>query len=171
MEDINDIVIDPEEVIHFDIEEIDKESIDEAVGMVDNLATFYYDDKFMCSHPSFKKRVDTDLESLRVMLKLRKADEKVQDQLMKSIAANPNNASLYKSLADIQKVIISLTTKINELVTGLQTMMRGYQQELNFDGNGDGAPPEESETVSVDVTVRGSKDFIRLMKKSSENED
>ena len=161
--------LDAVEIVSFDLESVESEAVDEAVTLVDNLAKFYYDEDFMRSHPSFKKRVDSDLESLRVVLKLRKADERVQDQLIKSIASNPNNASLYKALADIQKVIISLTTKMNEIVTGLNNLMRGYQQELNFD-----APGTDSEQTNTgentEMVMRGAKDFIREMKNNMERE-
>lgn len=160
--------IDSEEVVHFDLDAVEDEAKQDAIAMVDNLAKFYYNENFMKSHPSFAKRVETDIESLRVVIKLRKADELVQNQLIKSIASNTNNASLYKALADIQKVIISLTTKINELVNGLNNLMRGYQQELDFDGSA-GQDREERDDGEIeeseDITMRGAKDFIRQMRK------
>ena len=154
--------VDGLQLIDIDMDGIDEESKRDAVALIDNLSKFYYDDNFMRQHPTFKRRVDTDLESLRILFKMRKTDEVAHDLLIKAISGNSSNASLYKSLSDIQKTIISVTTKIGNIVEGLNTLMKGYQLELNFDTE-DSPTPQSDDVENVGNTHRGSKEFIERM--------
>ena len=81
MEDLNSIfadvdldgIVDPgEEVVNIDIESIEDHSIMDAKAMVENLSKFYYDEEFMKANPSLKKRIDSELESLRILIKMRR---------------------------------------------------------------------------------------------------
>ena len=154
--------IDGLQLIDIDMDGIDEESKRDAVALIDNLSKFYYDENFMRQHPTFKKRVDTDLESLRILFKMRKTDEVAHDLLIKAISGNSSNASLYKSLSDIQKTIISVTTKIGNIVEGLNTLMKGYQLELNFESE-DLPAPQSDDLDNVGNTHRGTKEFIEKM--------
>ena len=120
----------------------------------------------MAANPTFKKRVDADLESLRILIKMRKADEVAHDNLLKAIAGNSSNASLYRSLTEMQKTIISITTKMGEIVTGLNNLMKGFQLEINFQE--ESTPGTDTISSSQD-TYRGSKDFINKMNKECQN--
>ena len=85
------------EDVVIDIDGIGSTSEMDARDMVDNLSKFYYDEEFMRKNPNVKKRIDSELESLRVLIKMRKADEAVHDAIIKAISANNSNASLYRS--------------------------------------------------------------------------
>lgn len=174
MNDIRDIfeetnmdgIIDSEQLIDFDMEEIDQSSKSDAAELIQNLSKFYYDENFMAANPTFKKRVDADLESLRILIKMRKADEVAHDNLLKAIAGNSSNASLYRSLTEMQKTIISITTKMGEIITGLNNLMKGFQLEINFQDNNSN---DEEEDVEYTKDIhRGSKEFIEQMKRESE---
>ena len=112
----------------------------------------------MSAHPMAKKRIDTELESLRVLIKMRKADEQAHDSIITAIASNSNNASLYRALTDIQKTILAITSKISETIIGINNILKGFQLEINFD------KPAEPESDST----RGSKDFISKMRTEME---
>ena len=156
--------IDGENLITIDLSDIDDSSIKDARDMINNLSQFYYDEEFIKSHPTIKKRIDSELESMRVLIKMRKADERAHDAILQAISTNNNNASLYRALTEIQKTIISITTKMGEIVTSLNNMMKGFQLEMNFDKNND-------EEIEVNQnTHRGSKDFIKSMLKESEED-
>ena len=158
-----DGIVDGEQIIDFDIDGIDKSSADDAASLVQNLSKLYYNEEFMSANPTFKKRVDADLESLRILIKMRKADEVAHDNLLKAIAGNSSNASLYRSLTEMQKTIISITTKMGEIVTGLNNLMKGFQLEINFqEHDTDEDDLMDSRDVSKD-THRGSKEFITMM--------
>ena len=120
----------------------------------------------MAANPTFKKRVDADLESLRILIKMRKADEVAHDNLLKAIAGNSSNASLYRSLTEMQKTIISITTKMGEIVTGLNNLMKEFQLEINFQEE---STPDTDTISSSQDTYRGSKDFINKMNEECQN--
>jgi hypothetical protein len=163
-EDINmEGIIDTVDVIDIDIDGIGMDSERIAKEMVDNLSSFYYNEEFMSRNPQFKKRVENDVESLRVLIKMRKADEEAHDILIKAIAGNSSNASLYRSLSEMQKTIISITTKINEIITGLNNLMKGYQLELNFEDSKEETSTSSEDNNNVSSTHRGSKEFIEQM--------
>ena len=154
--------IDGLQLVEIDLEGINEAAKTDAVALIDNLSKFYYDADFMRRNPAFKKRVDTDLESLRILFKMRRADEEAHDLLIKAIAGNSGNASLYKSLTEMQKTIISITSKMGDIVEGLNALMKGYQLELNFDDKQEEAE-EENDTPTNVTTSRGTKEFIQKM--------
>lgn len=169
----DDNVIDGLEVVNIPIEDIGTEAEGKAKSLIEDLAKFYYDDEFLKANPNFRKRVDNDMESLRMLLKMRAADEVTHDVLIKAIAANSSNASLYRSLTTVQTTILQITTKIENIVNNLTTLIKGYQLELNFkyeneiaNNESDNAP----ETIEDSPTThRGSKAFIEQMQRIEEN--
>lgn len=169
----NDNVIDGLEVVNIPIEDIGTEAEGKAKSLIEDLAKFYYDDEFLKANPNFRKRVDNDMESLRMLLKMRAADEVTHDVLIKAIAANSSNASLYRSLTTVQTTILQITTKIENIVNNLTTMIKGYQLELNFKYENEIANNESDdapETIEDSPTThRGSKAFIEQMQRIEEN--
>ena len=168
-----DGTIDGLEVVNIPIEDISKSAEDKAQSLVEDLTEFYYDPEFLKKNPNFKKRVDNDLESLRMLLKMRAADEVTHDVIIKAIAANSSNASLYASLTKIQTAILQITTKIETIVNNLTTMIKGYQMELNFKTEQEQLNSESNlnETTTIDdinSAHRGSKSFIEHMSKIEE---
>ena len=156
-----DGVVDGMELVDIDMEGIDKASLDDAMALVDNLSKLYCNEEFMKNNPNFKKRVDAELESLRVLIKMRKTDEVAHDLIIKAIAGNSGNASLYKSLAEIQKTILSITTKMGDIITGLNNLLKGYQLEMNFEEQEQ--PETDQEQPKLKNAYRGSKEFIERM--------
>lgn len=156
--------VDGLQLVDIDLESINESAKTDAVSLIDNLSKLYYDEDFMKRNPTFKKRVDTDLESLRILFKMRKTDEETHDILIKAIAGNSGNASLYKSLTELQKTIISITTKICDIIEGLNNLMKGYQTELiNKEEETDELDEDNFDPTS---TCRGTKLFIEQMNKS-----
>lgn len=154
-----DDIIDAEEIVDIDLDGINEESHKDAIELISNIEKYYYNDEFMQNNPKLKKRIDTELESMRVLLKMRKADEVTHDVLIKAISKNSSNASLYRSLTEIQKTIISITTKISEIITGLNNLLKNYQLELNFKEDNSINENEEVGDV-INGACRGTKSFI-----------
>ena len=169
----DDNVIDGLEVVNIPIEDISTEAEGKAKSLIEDLAKFYYDDEFLKANPNFRKRVDNDMESLRMLLKMRAADEVTHDVLIKAIAANSSNASLYRSLTTVQTTILQITTKIENIVNNLTTMIKGYQLELNFKYENEIANNESNDATETiedsPTTHRGSKAFIEQMQRIEEN--
>ena len=71
-------------------------------------------------------------------------------------------------MTNVQTTILQITTKIENIVNNLTTMIKGYQLELNFKLEQEQANQEEPEEVTVDNVSsqhRGSKSFIEQMNK------
>lgn len=165
--DVNMPAMDDIPMIEIDIDGIDNDAKKDAELLVETISRLYCDEEFMKSHPAFKKRVDTELESLRVLIKMRKTDEVAHDFLINAIKGNSGNASLYKSLAEIQKTILSITTKMNETIAGLNNLVKGYQLEFNFDPEPNNESNDSAEPDEISYTTcRGSKEFIRKMEQT-----
>lgn len=167
LDDLN-LPIDGVDMIDIDTDALDKESQAAAEDMIANLSKLCGDEEFIKNNPAFKKRVDAELESMRILIKMRKSDEVAHDLLLKAIGGNSGNASLYRALSEIQKTILAVTTKITDIINGLNTLMKGYQLELDFKEN---AESDEEEKVDSKATFRGSKDFIKAMNDDEEQTD
>ena len=162
--------IDGLEVVNIPIEDIGIEAQDKAKSLIEDLTNFYYDEEFLKKNPNFRKRVDNDMESLRMLIKMRAADEVTHDVLIKAIAGNSGNASLYRALTTVQSTILQITTKIEAIVNNLATMIKNYQLELSFKQEQTELSEEQPETsLDSNITSRGSKSFIEQMQRA-ENE-
>ena len=93
---------------------------------------------------------------------MRKSDEITHDILVKSIGQNPGNASLYRSLSDVQRTMLNIQNKIDETIKSLNTFMKGYQMEINFSQQN--TNNEQEEQTIDNLTTKGSKSFIEQLK-------
>jgi hypothetical protein len=174
--DNNNDVIDGIDIVNIDIDAIGDAAEGKAKTLIEDLTKFYYDEDFLKANPNFRKRVDNDMESLRMLLKMRAADEETHDVLIKAIGANSSNASLYRAMTDVQKTILQITTKIETIVNNLTTMIKGYQLEINWKLEQEQMLKDEheddSEMTIEDVSTqhRGSKSFIEQMNKIDESQ-
>lgn len=169
----NDNIIDGLEIVNIDIEGISTNADAKAKTLFEDLTAFYYDPEFLKANPNFRRRVDNDVESLRMLLKMRAADEVTHDVLIKAIAANSGNASLYRSLTQVQTTILQITTKIEAIINNLTTMIKGYQLELNFKIEQEQLNEDSDEPTTVEdspTTHRGSKSFIEQMNRIEEQQ-
>lgn len=165
-QDIQNIV-DPNngiDVIDIPLDTIADEAEAMAISLVDNLSVFYYNETFMKEHPNFKKHIETDIDSLRMLLKMRKSDEVTHDILVRSIGQNPGNASLYRSLSDVQRTMLNIQTKIDDTIKSLNTFMKGYQMEINF--NQVHSEDDQDEQECITLTSKGTKSFIEQLKQN-----
>lgn len=170
----DDNIIDGIDIVNIDIEGISNDAESKAKTLFEDLTEFYYDPEFLKANPNFKKRVDNDIESLRMLLKMRAADEVTHDVLIKAIAANSGNASLYRSLTQVQTTILQITTKIETIINNLTSMIKGYQLELNFkleqEQNNTMEDVEPQSIEESNTTHRGTKSFIEQMNKMEEQQ-
>lgn len=159
-------VDDLEDVYEIDTENIGGEANTLAASNIQNLLRLYNNKEFTDEHPDFKRRIDTEIESLRMLYKMKKINEIVHDHLVGSIAKHPGNASLYKALNDMQGRMLSVDKQIREQIAGFNKIITGYQMELNFAQDND-LGGDSGGTTSLDdgsVMSRGNKAFIEEMK-------
>ena len=158
-------ILELEEVEDINMDEIDESSKKDANVIITRVLDLYTNEEFMNQNPKLKQRIETELESLRILLKMRKSDEITHDILIKAIAQKPSNASLYRSLTEVQKTILSITADINKTLSGLENLLKHYQLELNFDENSDSDNGGDSNSTEENSNAihRGSKEFIQNM--------
>lgn len=169
--DPSNLIDNEEDIVTIDTDQIDSDSLQEAVDLVENLKDIYTDPEFMKSNPKFATRLKTEVENLRILLKMRKSDEIAHDILLGAIGKNSSNASLYRSLSDIQKTILSTTADLSNKIKDINIMLKTIQLELPLE-----VPPQPDEqdedkrkTISQS-TFRGTKDFIKSMQNELEND-
>ena len=168
--DPDELFVDPEGIVEdINVSEIEEQANNASFAMCKNLREVYFDEEFMKNNPRLKERLDVELESLRVLIKMRKSDEIAHDLCLRSIGMNTNNASLYKALAGIQSSMLSIQRQMDLTVKNINILLKNIQLELNFDA---GQPAQEAlqEIIYDPNTTRGSKKFIEQMKEELEQE-
>ena len=162
---------DLEDVYNIDIDVIGKDANILATSNIQNLLRLYNNKEFTDEHPDFKRRIDTEIESLRMLYKMKHINEEVHDHLVNSIAKHPGNASLYMALDRMQGKMLSIDKQIREQIADFNKIITGYQMELNFARDNDldkGGNTSELEDGSV--MSRGNKSFIEQMRADDEQE-
>ena len=151
-----------DDAVYIDMEEISKKAEDETKLMFRDLERVYSNEQFMNEHPEYKKRLDIEIESLRIQLKMRKSDELIHDILVKQIGMTPNNASLYAALNRMQASMINIQTKLDQTVKNINQLLKNYQLEIPFEGEkaevAIAASQNDSKTDAK--TFRGTKAFM-----------
>lgn len=169
--DIEDLFVDPEGIVEdINIEDIEEQAKSASFALCRNLREVYFDEEFMKKNPRFKERLDVELESLRVLVKMRKSDEIAHDLCLRSIGMNTNNASLYKALSGIQSSMLSIQRQMDDTVKNINNLLKNVQLELNFDNNQQNNTQGQQEIPLDSNTTRGSKKFIEMMNQELKQE-
>ena len=169
--DIEDLFVDPEGIVEdINIANIEEEAKTASFALCRNLREVYFDEEFMKKNPRFKERLDVELESLRVLVKMRKSDEIAHDLCLRSIGMNTNNASLYKALSGIQSSMLSIQRQMDDTVKNINNLLKNVQLELNFDNNQQNNTQGQQEIPLDSNTTRGSKKFIEMMNQELKQE-
>lgn len=169
--EIEDLFVDPEGIVEdINIEDIEEQAKTASFALCRNLREVYFDEEFMKKNPRFKERLDVELESLRVLVKMRKSDEIAHDLCLRSIGMNTNNASLYKALSGIQSSMLSIQRQMDDTVKNINNLLKNVQLELNFDNNQQNNTQCQQEIPLDSNTTRGSKKFIEMMNQELKQE-
>lgn len=169
--DIEDLFVDPEGIVEdINIADIEDQAKSASFALCRNLREVYFDEEFMKNNPRFKERLDVELESLRVLVKMRKSDEIAHDLCLRSIGMNTNNASLYKALSGIQSSMLSIQRQMDDTVKNINNLLKNVQLELNFDNNQQNNTQGQQEIPLDSNTTRGSKKFIEMMNQELKQE-
>lgn len=161
-EPIGNIDIDPEGIAEdINISEIEDYAKNKADEMVSNIKGLHFDSDYWIAHPLAKQRIDAELESLRILIKMRKADEISHDLCLRNIGMNSGNASLYTALTKTQANAANLTKQIEEVLKNITVFCKGIQLEFDFEQKQNNSDLEDFENTGT--ASRGSKKFIQQM--------
>jgi len=158
-----------DDVYTIDTDLIANESNVMASTMISTVLRLYNNKEFVDEHPDFRKRIDTEIESLKRTYKMIKTNEVVHDHLVQSITKNPDNASLYMALTKLQEKIIQLDGDIKKIIDGLNKICSNFQMELNFEATRKDSENETSRD-ETGIATRGNKQFVDMMK-ADEDDD
>ena len=144
-------------ILCIDMEEIDKRTLDRATDIINKLAAYYFDQKYIDNHPYVTSKIGQEIDNIRRLLKMLSVNEKAQDTLIMSITTNASKGTLYSSLTSLQNSMISMQSQLNSLTANLENIFKEMQD--NCDKTFQEKEKEESEDGSM--VVRGSRDFIK----------
>lgn len=157
--------VDFEPCVIIDTEELNTTATTQSHDIFEKVLQMYRDEEFFSSHPQLKRRLDIECDNLRSLIRMRAADEKAHDAILQAISADNSNASMYRALTEIQKTSMALTTKIQEIIKELGTLVKGYQLEIDFDAASVNSSNSDDtqDNINIFERHRGSKSFIKKM--------
>jgi len=148
-----------------DLEDVDKRTLDRATLIIDKLAAYYFDQRYIDNHPYIKSKITQEVDNIRRLLKMLMINEKAQDTLILSITSNSGRGTLYTSLTSLQNSMLSMQSQLNSLTSNLENIFKEMQD--NCDKTFQEKDKEELDDGSM--VVRGSRDFIKEIERSLNN--
>lgn len=145
-----------------DMEDVDKRTLDRATLIIDKLAAYYFDQRYIDNHPYVKSKITQEVDNIRRLLKMLMINEKAQDTLILSITSNSGRGTLYTSLTSLQNSMLSMQSQLNSLTTNLENIFKEMQD--NCDKTFQEKEKENADDGSM--VVRGSRDFIKEIERS-----
>ena len=140
-----------------DMEELDKKTLERATLIINKLAAYYFDQRYIDNHPYVTSKITQEIDNIRRLLKMLSVNEKAQDTLIMSIAGNMAKGTLYSSLTSLQNSMLQMQSQLNSLTANLENIFKEMQD--NCDKTFQEKEKETSEDGSM--VVRGSRDFIK----------
>ncbi len=149
-------------ILIIDMADVDKRTLDRATDIINKLAAYYFDQKYIDNHPYVVSKISQEIDNIRRLLKMLSVNEKAQDSLILSISSNAAKGTLYSSLTALQNSMLSMQSQLNSLTANLENIFKEMQE--NCDKTFAEKEKEESEDGSM--VVRGSRDFIKEIERS-----
>jgi len=140
-----------------DMDELDKKTLERATLIINKLAAYYFDQRYIDNHPYVTSKITQEIDNIRRLLKMLSVNEKAQDTLIMSIAGNMAKGTLYSSLTSLQNSMLQMQSQLNSLTANLENIFKEMQD--NCDKTFQEKEKETSEDGSM--VVRGSRDFIK----------
>lgn len=147
----------PEEILGemIDIDDINTEATRQAKLITERLSNFYFSEDYIKKHPYIPVKISSEMNNIRLLLKMLSADEKAQDALIKLLGLNIGNSRMFSSLTTLQSAMLNIQKQLNEIVERLEHIFLNMQKEsgITFDD-------VEKENDNGVTAVRGSRDFV-----------
>lgn len=148
-------------ILLIDMEDLDKRTLDRATNIINKLAAYYFDQKYIDDHPYVVSKIAQEIDNIRRLLKMLSVNEKAQDTLILSITTNAGKGALYSSLTSLQNSMLQMQSQLNQLTANLENIFKEMQE--NCDKTWADKEKEQS-LEDGSFQVRGSRDFINEIK-------
>ena len=155
---------DPEEELEMpkldlDLEKVESESTTQARFIVERLSGYYFDEIYIKNHPYIPCKIETEMQSIRRLLKMLTINEKAQDSIIMAIALSMSKSTLYQSLTSLQNSTLSIQKQLDDVVTKLEDIFRMMQEECqkSFEEK------DKEDDGNGKMVIKGSREFIEEM--------
>lgn len=153
-------------IVNINLGEVDTEAQEEAEEITERLSGYYFDQKYIDTHPYVPVKIKCEMKNIRRLLKMLTINEIAQDSLIKNISFNAGKGSLYSSLTSLQNSTLSIQAQLNTLTQNLEDIFRKMQDECEKTW----ADKEKEEQIDGTMVVRGSREFIKMLTEQKESE-
>ena len=153
-------------ILVIDMDELDKRTLERATDITKKLAAYYFDQKYIDNHPYVTSKITQEIDNIRRLLKMLSVNEKAQDTLILSITSNAAKGTLYSSLTSLQNSMLQMQSQLNSLTANLENIFKEMQE--NCDKTFQEKEKEQAEDGAF--TIRGSRDFIKEIQQSLQNQ-
>lgn len=153
----NEISDDP--IVNIDLGEVNTEAAEEAEEITERLSGYYFDQKYIDTHPYVPVKIKCEMKNIRRLLKMLTINEIAQDSLIKNISYNAGKGSLYSSLTSLQNSTLAIQNQLNQLTQSLEDIFQKMQAECEKTW----ADKDKEEKADGSLVVRGSREFIKML--------
>ena len=141
------------------INEIDDIAEGEAKLITERLSGYYFDQKYIDTHPYIPIKIKTEMDNIRRLIKMLHINEHAQDALIRNISFNAGKGSLYSALTSLQNSTLSIQSQLNTLTQTLEDIFRKMQDECERSWT----DKEKEQASDGTVIVRGAREFIEML--------
>lgn len=143
-----------ENQINIDTIKIESDSIEASIKLFDQAVN---NNNWRELEPEIVSSLDSEFCSLKTLINMKKIDERVQTVILNAISNDNSNPTMYKSLSDIQKNLITLTSQIKETIKNIQNILKSHTYKKDIE-------QINEDSIESDIyRCRGSKNFISKM--------
>lgn len=150
-----------EPTLAINMEEVNENATDEAKEITERLSGYYFDQKYINTHPYIPIKIKCEMNNIRRLIKMLEINEHAQDALIKNISYNAGKGALYSALTSLQNSTLSIQSQLNTLTEKLEDIFKKMQDECEKTWS----DKEKEERDDGTVTVRGSREFIEMLTK------
>lgn len=162
-----EIEISDDPIVNIDLGEVNNEASEEAEEITARLSGYYFDQKYIDTHPYVPVKIKCEMKNIRRLLKMLTINEIAQDSLIKNISFNAGKGSLYSSLTSLQNSTLAIQAQLNTLTQSLENIFQKMQDECDKTWSDKDKEQKDDGTV----VVRGSREFIKMLtEKQNEQE-
>lgn len=144
--------------LNIDMDEVNSKAELQAKTIVERLSNYYFDEKYIKEHPYIPNKIASEMDNIRMLLKMLSVNEKAQDTLLMSIAINAGKGALYQSLTSLQSAMLNIQKQLEVTTNNIEDIFRTMQDECDKS-----FAEKDKEEDDGHITVRGSREFINMM--------